>query len=153
MFKERPGGGAREANGPPDPPAPLVQLRAMCPKRPQFWNNRVCLGTRSENDDAHVALLTSACLNPQTRALGLDMSNSTTGVTLLGSNRAGLRAGRGLVSRLATVVAQPLLRSTVFRDMAHYWGSMKMLACKILYHVQLPHLKQPFLENWYAIFA
>ena len=34
VFNERPGGGARDANA---PPAPEVQLRAMWPKRPQFW--------------------------------------------------------------------------------------------------------------------
>jgi len=60
---------------------------------------------------ARVALLTSA-LNPQTRAFGLNMSDSSTGVALFRSDSTRLRASSTLMSRLATVIAEPLLRRT-----------------------------------------
>jgi len=66
---------------------------------------------------AVVTLLVRA-LDPQTRALRLDMANTPARIALLGSDCARLRARRGLVAGLAAVVAKPLLRGTILRNVS-----------------------------------
>ena len=68
---------------------------------------------------AHVALLSTAGLQPQTGALRLDVPDATARVALLGSNRTWRRARSGLMARLAAIVAETLLRGTIFRNMTN----------------------------------
>ena len=63
----------------------------------------------------HVALLTRV-LEPEAGTLCLNMSDTAAGVALLGGDRAGLRARRGLMAWLAAVVAETLLRRAVLRN-------------------------------------
>lgn len=87
---------------------------------------------------SHIALRTPALLDPQTGALRwkarswwdclskmrkyctLDMSNSTTWIALFGRNSARRGASRRLVSRLATVVTQTLLRGAIFGNVSDW---------------------------------
>ena len=70
----------------------------------------------------YIALLTPATLNPQAGTFGLDMAYASARVALLGSNRAGLGAGSGLMAGLAAVVAETLLGGAVFCDVPHWAG-------------------------------
>lgn len=67
---------------------------------------------------AVVTLLAATGLDPQTGALRLDVSNASARVALLSSDRAGLGASSRLVARLAAIVAETLLRRTIFRNVA-----------------------------------
>jgi len=63
-----------------------------------------------------IALLTTT-LNSQVRAFGLDMTYAPTRVALLRSDSSRRGARRGLMTRLATVVAEALLRRAVLSYM------------------------------------
>lgn len=67
----------------------------------------------------HITLLARP-LNPQGRALCLDMTNPSARVTLLSSNTARLRASGRFMSGLPAVVAETLLRGTILRNVTHY---------------------------------
>lgn len=68
----------------------------------------------------YVALsATAAALHAKTRAFGLDMTYSSARITLLSSRGARRGARRRLMAGLATIVTETLLRSTIFRDVAH----------------------------------
>ena len=76
----------------------------------------------------------------------LDVANPSARVALLGSDSAGRGAGGRLVTGLAAVITQTLVRSAILRDVAHYTLQYEehrdYRRCS-----QLPHLKHPFLEN------
>ena len=71
---------------------------------------------------AYIALLVATGLGPQAGALSLDVANAAAGVALLGCNGARRWASIRLVAGLAAVVAQPLVRSAVLGDVAHWTG-------------------------------
>lgn len=70
--------------------------------------------------ETYVTFLAAAGLNPEAGALSLDVTDTPTGVALLRRDAARRGAGRGFVARLAAVVAEPLLRRTIFRNVAHW---------------------------------
>lgn len=73
---------------------------------------------------ASIALLVAAqCLllllllrDPQAGTIGLDVADSAAGIALLGSDGTRRRAGRGLMARLAAVIAQPLVGCAILRN-------------------------------------
>ena len=62
----------------------------------------------------------------------MNVPNATARVALLGSNGARLRASSRLVPGLAAVVAEALLRRTVFCDMPHWRMDSVMEKCGCL---------------------
>lgn len=61
--------------------------------------------------------------------LTLNMTDASTGVALFSCNSTWAGTSRGLVARLTTVVAKPLLRCAVLSDMAdceNYWNDFGM---------------------------
>jgi hypothetical protein len=99
----------------------------------------------------HVALLV-ATVNAEARALCLDVAYAAARVALLGRHGARLRAGSGLVAWLAAVVAQSGLGRAVFCNVPDYsTRDQDGGLTRERHDARFPHLKHPFLENWYAI--
>ena len=71
--------------------------------------------------EAYVALLRYA-RGSQTGTFRLYMTNPAAGIALLGGGRPRLRARSRLVSWLTAVVAEPLLRRTILRDVSNCDG-------------------------------
>lgn len=70
-----------------------------------------------KNSAAYVAFLVGA-LEAERGAFRLDVADAAARVALLGRDAALLRACGRLVARSTAVVAEPLLRRTVFSDVA-----------------------------------
>jgi hypothetical protein len=71
---------------------------------------------------AYIALLVATRLGSQAGALSLDVANAAAGVALLSCDGARRWASIRLMAGLAAVVAQPLVRSAVLGNVAHWTG-------------------------------
>ncbi|KAI0722626.1 hypothetical protein C8Q76DRAFT_719497 [Earliella scabrosa] len=76
-------------------------------------------GAREVPKATTVVALLAGVLQPEAGTLGLDVAHTAARVALLGGDRAGLRARRGLMAGLAAVVAETLLGGAVFCDVPH----------------------------------
>ena len=70
----------------------------------------------------HVALLTAASaarLDPEARALGLDVADASAGIALLRGDGARRGTRRGFMAGLAAIVAETLLRRAILCNVPH----------------------------------
>lgn len=163
MFKPRPGGGARVAKpiAPPRPPgrlAPPGQTRAIWPKRPQFcirYNRLVSKAVLArEQDDARSTSGYHPAHASWDTQPGCDRRLRTSSTVcwrrygekgrLTTRGLAGGSCSRGAAQRSNSP------RCGRLHTIAAVSGTQISHQMRQMYS-RLPHLKQPFLENWYAM--